>query len=156
MHFLCGFFDYCLAEDLIDLYGEERRKTLKLFPEALRVLAFLRKKYRLGLVTNGPSDVQRAEIEDLQTAEYFHHIIIAEEVRYAKPDPRIFHLLITTYTISSNQILYVGNSPREDGLGAYQAGLKVAWLNRKSEMLGPGIPRPHYEVTILSELLDVL
>lgn len=152
----CGFYDSRLAQDLVKIYGKERRKTLKPFSDALCVLSSLCRKYSLSLVTNGPSDVQREEIEDLQIAEYFDHIIIAGEVGYAKPDPRIFNLLITKYAIPPSQILYAGNSQEEDVACAYKAGLKVAWLNRKGEKLNPEIPKPHYEIESLSELLDAL
>jgi len=152
----CGFYDSFLAQELVNIYGEQRRKTLELFPEALHALSSLRTKYSLSLLTNGPSDVQRKEIEDLQIAEYFDYIIIAGEVGYAKPDPKIFNLLISKYAIPPPQILYVGNSQEEDILGAHEAGLKIAWINRKSEALIPEIPKPHYEIRNLSELLDLL
>jgi putative hydrolase of the HAD superfamily len=152
----CGFYDPRLAEDLVKTYGRERRKTLKLFPNALCVLSSLRRKYSLSLVTNGPSDIQREEIEDLRIAGYFDHIIIAGEVGYAKPDPRIFNLLIAKYAIPPSQILYVGNSQEEDVMCAFKAGLKVAWLNRKGEKMKKEIPNPHYEIKSLSKLLDAL
>ena len=152
----CGFDDSGLAEDLVNIYGKERRRTLKLFPDALYVLSSLRVKYPLGLVTNGPSDIQRTEINDLQIAQYFNHIIVSGEVGYAKPDPQIFKLAAARYDLPPSQILHVGNSQEEDVAGAYRAGLKVAWLNRKGEKLRPETPKPHYEIQSLSELLNIL
>jgi putative hydrolase of the HAD superfamily len=153
---LCGFDDPNLVRELVDIYGEERRKTLKLFPDAIRVLSSLKIKYRLSIVTNGPSDIQRGKIEVLKIACYFNDILISGEVGYAKPDPRIFDPLITKNTIPASQYLYVGNSQDDDLTSAHYAGLKVVWINRKGEVLKKTIPKPHYEIKNLSELLGFL
>lgn len=151
-----GFDDSNLVHELVHVYGEERRKTLKLFPDAIHVLSFLKSKYRLSLVTNGPSDIQREEIEVLRIAGYFDDIIVAGEVGYAKPDPRIFDALITKLAVPASQHLYVGNSQDADLTSAHHAGLKVVWINRKDEVLRPKIPKPDYEIKNLSELLGFL
>ncbi|UCH02463.1 MAG: HAD family hydrolase, partial [Candidatus Bathyarchaeota archaeon] len=152
----CGCFDPQLVRELVDVYGEERRRTLKLFPDALHVLSTLKRKYQLILVTNGPSDIQRQEIQDLHIAEYFDDIIVAGEVGYAKPDPKIFSHLLSKNTLPASQYLYVGNSQDDDLTSAHDAGLQVVWINRKGEALKPDIPQPSYEITQLHELLYIL
>ena len=152
----CGFYDPQLAEKLTNVYWEERRRTLNLFPDALPVLSSLRRTHNLSLLTNGTSDWQREKIEDLQITEYFDHIIIGGEVGYVKPNPEIFDILIARYAIPASQILYVGNNQEKDVIGARNSGLKTVWINRKGEKLNPGIPKPHYEIRTLSELIDIL
>ena len=152
----CGFNDAGLVDELVTVYGNERRKTYKLFPDALHVLSSINKKYHLSLLTNGPSDIQREKIGDLQIESYFDHIIIAGEVGYAKPDPQIFKCLIKEYSIPASQILYVGNSQKHDLFGAYTAGLQVCWINRNNEKLNPETLKPNYEINNLSELLEIL
>mgnify|MGYP000231633514 CR=1 FL=1 len=53
-------------------------------------LAALRPHYRLGLVTNGPSRMQRPKIEQFRLGDYLDPLIVSEEVGVAKPDPAIF------------------------------------------------------------------
>jgi putative hydrolase of the HAD superfamily len=53
------------------------------------------------------------------------------------------------------EILHIGDSQRSDVLGAKRAGMLAAWLNRRSEKLKPGVPKPDYEITDLRELLDL-
>ena len=50
----CGFYDSHLARELVNVYWEERRRALRLFPETLPVLSSLRRSYKLSLLTNGP------------------------------------------------------------------------------------------------------
>ena len=54
-----GFYDPKLVNQLVNVYGEERRKTLELFSDSIPVLTAIKKKDRLSLVTNGPSDVTK-------------------------------------------------------------------------------------------------
>jgi HAD superfamily hydrolase (TIGR01549 family) len=76
---------------------------LKWYHDAIHVLSSLKSKYRLNLVTNGPSDIQRAEIDVLQIASYFDDVVVAGEVGYAKPDPRIFDPLKSKLSIPASQ-----------------------------------------------------
>jgi len=151
----CGINDPQLVKDLVKLYSKERRRTLKLFPDVPRVLSSLHGRYHLGLITNGPSEIQREEISDLKIEEYFDSVIVSGEVGYAKPDPRIFLLTVDKFNVFPLEVLYVGNSQETDVV-AHGAGLRVAWLNRKGETLRSGILKPHYEIKSLSELLDLL
>ena len=152
----CGINDPPLVKELVELYSEQRRRTLKLFPDALQVLSSLHDRYPLGLITNGPSDIQREEISHLKIQEYFDHITVSGEVGYAKPDPRIFQLAVAKFHLFPPEVLYVGNSQETDVAGAHGAGLKVAWLNRKDETLRSGIPKPHHEIKSLLKRLDLL
>src|SRR5579862_5028664 len=57
-----GVDDEALAQKLSDKYLERRHDALTLFPDARHVLDSLRGEYPLGLITNGPADIQREEI----------------------------------------------------------------------------------------------
>ena len=85
-----GCFDEELAQKLSNRYAELRDQCLELFPEAEEVLTYLRSHYKLGLITNGPADVQRQEIETLKLSKYFDHILIEGEFKLGKPNVEIF------------------------------------------------------------------
>jgi 2-haloalkanoic acid dehalogenase type II len=153
---LCDIDDARLTRELVCTYSAARIRTLHLFLDAVPVLQSLRGRYRLALLTNGPAEGQREKVEDLQLAPYFEHIIIAGEVGCAKPDPTIFQLLVTRCDVPPSRALYVGNSQEDDLVGAAQAGLSTAWINRTDERLNPGVPEPRYEFRTLSELARTL
>lgn len=153
---LCDLDDARLTRALVRVYSAARRRTLRLFPDAAHVLQSLRGRYRLALLTNGPAEGQRGKVEDLRLPPYFEHVIIAGEVGYAKPDPRIFQLLVTRCHVPPARALYVGNSQRDDLVGASRAGWSAAWINRNDERLAPNVPPPRYELRTLSELIRIL
>ena len=61
---LCDIIDAQLTRELVRTYSAARRRTLRLFPDAVPVLQSLRGRYRLALLTNGPAEGQREKVED--------------------------------------------------------------------------------------------
>ncbi len=160
-----------LACRLGDHYAERRDANLRLFPDALTVLDLLRDKgYRMGLITNGPADVQRQEVETLRLAAYFDPIYIEGEVGYGKPDPRVLANAANAVGEPPERILFVGNSYRHDIEPAIAAGWRTAWVRRPSDVppsadldnsdlpenRPDGAPAPDVEIAHLSELPSLL
>ena len=152
-------------------YGERRDASLALFPDAIPVLDRLRAAhYRMGLITNGPADVQRQEVETLALADYFDPIYIEGEVGYGKPDERVLRNAALAVDLPPERILFVGNSYRHDIEPAVRAGWRTAWVRRPSDvppsadpsMAGApedrpeGSPAPDVEIANLVELLPLL
>ncbi|MGE5135999.1 MAG: HAD family hydrolase [Gemmatimonadota bacterium] len=93
----------------------------------LRELAGL----RLGVVTNGDGDQQRAKLAAIGLGGAFHSVIVSGDAGCAKPDPRIFHLAAAELGLPPGQCLFVGDRRDIDALGALAAGMRAVWLNRK-------------------------
>lgn len=115
-------------------------------PEVPAVLDALQ---RTGLVlmpiTNMDSDLwQRTALVD-----YFPQVTTAEMAQAYKPSERIFRLALDRLGLPLSSVLHVAISPWADIEGAKPIGLKVAWINRDHEQLGPWTPRPDYEFTDL-------
>lgn len=160
-----------LALRLGEHYAERRNANLALFPDAQTVLDRLKEAgYPLGLITNGPADVQRQEIAILNLAHYFDLILIEGEQGYGKPDPRVLKGATAALGFEPEQILFVGNSYRADIEPSIAAGWRTAWIRRPSdvppsadprepglpESLPEGSPAPDVEIAKLSELLPLL
>lgn len=56
-------------------------------PRVHEILSRLRSSFRLGLVSNGTSQSQRAKIGALGIEHYFDPILISEEIGFRKPLP---------------------------------------------------------------------
>lgn len=124
------------------------------FPEVPRVLETLRGTYRVAVLSNADEDfltsfLQRSGLE-------FETIVSSEAARSYKPRTPIFRALCDALDLDPAQVLYVGDSPIADLLGARSAGLAVAWVNRAGIPLPDRVPLPDIEVADLTELLQVL
>ena len=129
-----GVLDEQLARDLSQTYHVERQAALELFPDALSVLAVLKPDYKLGLVTNGPADIQREEVEKLAIGSYFDGFFIEGEMGHGKPDPRVFESILSTFSVQPDECLMVGNSYRHDIRPAVAHGFHTVWIVRETDV----------------------
>ncbi|MBS1713725.1 MAG: HAD family hydrolase [Armatimonadetes bacterium] len=129
-----GIKDAELAWKIGDAYGRERDARLKLFPEVMGVLERLHGRYPLGLITNGPADVQRQEIETLKIGHLFDHVLIEGEMGVGKPHPSVMRKAELAVGCKGREILFVGNSYAHDMLPAIEVGWQTAWIRRPSDV----------------------
>jgi putative hydrolase of the HAD superfamily len=138
------------------VFGRDWFTRLVLYDDAEYTLQALRTRFKLGLVTNGPSRTQRPKIEQFRLIEYLDLLIVSEEVGVAKPDPAIFQLALEQLGVQAHEALFVGDSPEFDLCGAAAAGMPMIWMNPRHETLPDDIPPPIAEIERLTELLRLL
>jgi putative hydrolase of the HAD superfamily len=146
-----GFCDPLLADQLSVLYPCERRARYQPYPDVKPCLDNLRADYRLGLVTNGPCDLQCAKLDASGLRSYFGAVAISREVGVKKPDPRIFTLALDRLGVTASDSVFVGDTPKTDIVGSHAAGMRVIWLNRDNSPLPDGII-PDATIAALTEL----
>ena len=99
---------------------------LRLRPGAIDLLEdLIGRNVPLALLTNGPSDMQRAAVAALGLEPYFAAILVSgdEDVAARKPSPRIFALACARLGSNPGETLMVGDDPAKDIEGARSAGL---------------------------------
>jgi len=138
-----------LAEQAFDVFFAERQRVT-LFDDVLQSLEFLSARYPIVSLSNGNADVERVGL-----ARFFRAAISAREFGVGKPDPRIFHAAAGAVDLTPAQLLHVGDDATLDALGALNAGMQAAWLNR-NEAIWPHDPQPHLILSDLTELCDLL
>lgn len=140
-------------------YQANRFHGLRLFPEAVETLTLLRAAgtgRQVGLITNGPADVQRAKVELLDLNRYVDFVLISGEFGSAKPDPTIFHEALRLAGVDAEQAIFIGDSPEFDIAGARASGIRAVWINRTGEAWPEPSPMPDHEISDLSSLHDLL
>lgn len=122
-------------------------------PEVPAVLdALQRRNLVLMPITNMDSDLwQRTTL-----TRYFPFVTTAEMAQAYKPSERIFRRGVERLGLPIAPILHVAISPWADIEGAKQIGLRVAWINRDGDKLGPWTPRPDYEFSDLTSVARLL
>ena len=140
--------DPLLAEEAFEAFFAERQRVT-LFEDAAPALEFLARRFPLVSVSNGNADVQRVGL-----AGYFRASISARDFGVGKPDPRIFHAAAGALDVPPEAVLHVGDDATLDALGALNAGMQAAWINR-SEHLWPHEQEPHLTIATLAELCVV-
>jgi FMN phosphatase YigB (HAD superfamily) len=111
----------------LELYKSRLRLTIVPSPglsETLRRLSEL--GVRLGIVSNGTTVEQLDQLHLLDVAAMFDPIVISQERGMRKPDPRMFWIASTSWSMSPQSVLVVGDRPDLDVGGAIAAGMQSA------------------------------
>ena len=138
-------------------YDDTMDRQMKPDPAINSFLARLNdRQVRWGIVTNGPSQMQRHKCQALGLDQIAPFIIVSEEVGYAKPDPRIFgDALDATGLVRGEQVMFVGDNPVTDIDGARRVGMRTAWV-RRGRQFPADLDPPDYVVDSVLEVQPVL
>ena len=138
-----------LAEQAFDAFFAERQRV-DLFDDVRPALEFLSSRFALVSLSNGNADLSRVGL-----APWFRAAICAREFGVGKPDPRIFHAAAGALDLAPREVLHVGDDATLDVLGALNAGMQAAWVNR-SDALWPHEVEPDVTLGNLTELCELL
>lgn len=139
-----------LASHLNQVYLKHRFEDIELFSDVLPTLKALRPEYTLGLLSNGNSYPERCGLEGI-----FQFVVFSQNYGVAKPNPKLFQIAVEKARCSKQQFLHVGDSLKNDVIGAMNAGIKCVWLNRQRMKHNSGIAVEH-QVSSLIDLQEIL
>jgi len=142
-----------LARHLGKTYVDHLSRRGDRLPGCRPVLQELRKRFRLGVVTNGLDRVQRSRLAVSGLAPFFEVVVTSQGAGYAKPDPRILQVALDAMGLTPRQALYVGDDPPTDGGAAAAAGVPFCWVDGGRPTTGR---RPRRRVESLRELAELL
>ena len=118
-----------------ELWSEFTRPGVwELFPETTEVLAALKNRVRLCVVSNFDSRL-RTILSHLGVAEFFDGIVISSEIGADKPSAKIFSAALARADVAASEALHIGDDPEADWLGAERAGLRTFRLQRPENSL---------------------
>ena len=112
------------VDALWDIYFAARN-SVELYPDSLAALERLNARWPIASLTNGNADLERVGIH-----RHFDHHISARNTGVAKPDPRIFLAAAERLGMAPENILHIGDDAELDVVGARDAGMRTAWINR--------------------------
>ena len=137
-HFWRRFDGHCrLDSGTLDVLDELRRRGMK-----------------LGIITNGPREMQRRKLAVLGLDRSFDTVVVSGEEGVRKPDAEIFRRALTRLGVAAHEALFVGDHPVADIEGAHGAGLRPVWMF-VPYWTPPTVPDP-FVIGSLSELMPIL
>lgn len=128
----------------------EHRNDVTLFEGVEAMLERLRRRYRLGVITNGNACVHHIGI-----GHHFDFVVSSERAGRSKPEPHIFNVALRNAGIPPERVAHVGDDPANDVVGAAAVGMRTVWFN-PSGSDWPGGPPPDATISGLGELDEAL
>jgi 2-haloacid dehalogenase len=110
------------------------------FPDSPAALARLKRRFRLGVITNCDDDLFAASNRRLGTE--FDWVVTAEQVGSYKPDERNFHAAFERLGLPRERIVHVAQSLFHDHVPAKRLGLTTVWIDRRHDRSGGGATPP--------------
>lgn len=161
---------YGVQEPLLSQLCADSRATwfkdLRLDKGVAPLLDTLATRYKLGLITNGPSVIQRTKIVQLDLARWFTVMVVSEEFGVAKPDSAIFLHAATQLASNPADCVMIGDNPDADIRGAQAAGMQSVWIQRPELDKNPftravagypvDLPAPWRTIPHVCDILSVL
>ncbi len=108
-----------------------------------------------GVITNG-SARQWRKLEGLGLIRRTGCLFVSETFGGKKPDRAIFEAAAAHLGVTPARILFVGDNPVVDILGAQAAGMKAAWLHRNQPWPEELAGQPDFVISSVSELAVIL
>jgi putative hydrolase of the HAD superfamily len=144
-----------VVESLADRFNRLREEQMHVFPGACETLDALRQRgIALALVTNGPSELQRAKIARFELEHRFDHIQIEGEHGFGKPEPRAYLHAMQALSKSARDTWMVGDNLEWEVAAPQRLGIYAVWHDADRRGLPPGSPiRPDRTIHAVSELL---
>lgn len=93
----------------------------------------IRKRYDVGILTNGFAETQKKKFEEFDLYNKADHLVISEEVGVMKPHPDVFEHATKLTGLKPGDILYIGDSFNSDVKGGTDFGWNVAWFTQNGE-----------------------
>ena len=138
-----------LAEAAFEVFYAERNRV-NLFDDAILALEFLSARFPVVALSNGNADIERIGIKP-----FFRASVNAQEFGVGKPDARIFYAAAGAVAVNPANVLHIGDDAGLDVLGALNAGMQTAWLNREGSAWSHA-ETPHITVSSLTQLCDYM
>jgi putative hydrolase of the HAD superfamily len=127
-----GFPEVAQAVPQLVAVYREHEPEIELFPEVPAILARLKHRFRLGLISDGYLAVQQRKLAALQIAGIFESVIFSDQWgREAwKPAARPYEAALAQLCVSPEEAVYIADNPKKDFLGARQVGMWSIWLRQ--------------------------
>ncbi len=97
------------------------------------LLSVLSKKYLIGVLTNGFTEVQYRKLHSTGLDRYIQRMVISDEIGIQKPDPRIFRYAEAATGANAASTIMIGDNPANDIQGAIDAGWQAIHFDRKGK-----------------------
>lgn len=160
-----GIVETMPAEAAQRWYRRNRFFGLRLHVDARQTLLDVRQRRdaaggdsrrTVGLVTNGPAEVQRDKIAVLGLEDLIDFAVVSGELGVWKPDPAIFRAALRLGGAVAEDAVFVGDSAEYDIAGAQAAGIRSVWIDRGGGGWNPALPPPDRTVVTLREVPPLL
>lgn len=129
-----------LVDDLTLEYRQVTTRSISLWPGTEDMLDACA-GVRLAIASNTQRAYTDTELRMLGIHDRFEVIVFSSDVLACKPDPAVFHAALRALDVGPDEVVYLGDAPYDDVVGATAAGIATVLLERGTPA-PPGVALP--------------
>lgn len=134
----CGII--CESPERFDYDYLETIVTLKnVVAGAPKLLQHLKKRGSVNVLSNGFANLQFRKLQSAGLDRYIDLMVLSDDIGVTKPDKRLFDYALEKAKANAETTLMIGDNYDADILGAYNAGWKTIFFNRRGESIGNNV-----------------
>ncbi len=123
-----GKIDFKILAAGIVAYRRVKSGYLTAYPKTHSTLIKLKSNgLKLGIVSDAPKKQAWLRLEELNLSDFFDVVIALEDTGKLKPSKLPFEAAVKALNVDSFEILFVGDNPMRDIVGAKSVGMKTAF-----------------------------
>lgn len=121
------------------------------YDDVVPALNALKKRFKILIGSNTDNDILEAVMK--KNGITADDIYTSESLRCYKPDPRFFSRILDANCLQPQDVIFVGDNPRDDISGPKQLGIKTVLIDRNGGTKDFG---QDYTISDLNELIHIL
>lgn len=127
-----GIYTEEMKQKCLSIYRLQQ-PDIRFYDGAKELLVQLRTDgYKLGIITDGRPEGQRAKIKTLGLDELVDYIIVTDElggVEYRKPNKTAFLIMQKVFDVPFEEMCYIGDNIKKDFIAPEKIGMRSLWFN---------------------------
>ena len=155
---LLGVEDERVLEKMVPIYEDSFMCDPPKLKEGVFEALEYTKSYKVGLVSVtgvSPGRLVRQVMEEYGILGYFEALSFSDEVKWVKPNVKLYHAATDDLGIAPEETVHIGDSMKGDIVGAIDAGMKVIWIKTREQPRIEGY-EPDGVITSLLELPEAM
>jgi HAD superfamily hydrolase (TIGR02253 family) len=150
---ITGKVDYRIIAHGIIAYRKLRESQLIPYPGTIQTLTQLKKKYKLGIITDAPRTNAWFRLVSLKIDDFFDVVVTAADVRKQKTSLAPFRAALKSLKIKPEEALMVGDRIKRDIQTAKKLGIKTCYARYgDNEKVSKGKSRADWEIDDVREV----
>lgn len=145
------------AAEMYELWRSARLEKVVFTDEITSLLQELAKDYKVAIVTNSDSVIQREKLAACGAEKFFKTIVISGDQGHPKLHASIFHTACSLISVRPENCIIVGDSLSHDVQGGQNAGfMATVWIKLEGSSCNEGDPQPDFVVASVLNLPEIL
>jgi putative hydrolase of the HAD superfamily len=146
-----------LVAEMIAAY-RNHKPNIRLHRDAEAALSRLSGRCRLGLISDGPLQMQRNKVDALSLGDRLDEIILTDQWgrEFWKPHPRAFEEMSRRLGISASRCVYVADNQAKDFVAPAALGWHTVLIRRRDGIYADSQPAAGSRVDAIIDSLDAL